>query len=91
MGFRRKHIVPIGSVKRQMKDDLRVRFSRAFFGGGSDYDKAVTAFEVSDYYAAFDRHDVAYLYDKIAEFYNLRYWNTHIKSVDEISKENLDS
>lgn len=56
-----------------MKDDLMVRFSRAFFGGGSDWDKAVVAFEVADYYAAFERHDVARLYDIIGEYYNRKY------------------
>lgn len=60
-----------------MKDDLMVRFSRAFYGGGSDYEKAVVAFEVADWYEAFGRTDVAYLYEKIAEFYNLRYWNEY--------------
>jgi len=53
-----------------MKDDLQNRFSKAFFGGGSNWDKAVVAFEVADMYAAFDRHDIAHLYDVIGEFYN---------------------
>jgi len=68
-----------------MKDELMVRFSKAFYGGGSDHDKAVVAFEVADLYEAFGRPDVAYLYEKIAEFYNRRCWDEHAKKNDDVT------
>jgi hypothetical protein len=52
-----------------MKDELTVRFCKAFFGGGTDHERCQVAFEVSDYYEAFGRYDVAHLYERIAEFY----------------------
>ena len=53
-----------------MRNDLMVQFSKAFFGGGSAWEKAVVAFEVAEYHAAFERHDVAALFDAIGDFYS---------------------
>jgi hypothetical protein len=53
-----------------MKDELTNRFCKAFYGEGSNYDKALAAFDVSDFYEASGRPETAAMFESIAEYYS---------------------